>query len=314
MHPMNPNGTTGGGTRDADHGDHLGRLQQHRRRHSRARHLRHRRAHRRTFSVGSNKTIVGLCGAEIHGHVDDQRLVNVIVRNIKIVGYGVGNCALDPSYDPTVGCSSGDDAITVAAARTTSGSITATSPTAPTATSTSRSAPTSSPCRGPSSTTRARTDNTGNDSTGAAGHRFSNLIGGGDNSPGDVGKLNVTWHHDWWADNVSRAPAAHPLRQEPPVQQPLDVVGRQLLRARRHERAHPGREQRLRRRDQPAAVQQHRRPDDVLHHRHQQPLHRRQRPRSTGGGGTPFTTPPYTYTLTIRPGLQAAITAGAGPH
>ena len=29
----------------------------------------------------------------------------------------------------------------------------------------------------------ARTDNGGNDSTGAAGHRFSNLVGGDDNSP-----------------------------------------------------------------------------------------------------------------------------------
>ena len=48
----------------------------------------------------------------------------------------------------------------------------------------------------------ARTDNTGNDSTGAAGHRYSNLVGGSDNSAADVGKLNVTWHHNWWADRV----------------------------------------------------------------------------------------------------------------
>ena len=49
-----------------------------------------------------------------------------------------------------------------------------------------------------------RTDDTGNDSTGASGHRFSNLIGAADNVAGDVGHLNVTFHHDWWADNVNQ--------------------------------------------------------------------------------------------------------------
>ena len=49
-----------------------------------------------------------------------------------------------------------------------------------------------------------RTDNSGNDSTGASGHRFSNLIGSGDDVPEDVGHLNVTFHHDWWADNVNQ--------------------------------------------------------------------------------------------------------------
>ena len=38
---------------------------------------------------------------------------NVIVRNIEIVGFGVGNCALDPGFDRAVGCSSGDDAIII---------------------------------------------------------------------------------------------------------------------------------------------------------------------------------------------------------
>jgi pectate lyase len=36
--------------------------------------------------------------------------------------------------------------------------------------------------------------------------------------------------------------------------------------------------------------------------------------RSTGGGGTPFTTPPYTYTLDDTATLQAAIQAGVGPQ
>jgi pectate lyase len=33
-------------------------------------------------------------------------------------------------------------------------------------------------------------------------HRYSNLIGSSDGSVGDRGKLRVTWHHCWWADNV----------------------------------------------------------------------------------------------------------------
>jgi pectate lyase len=30
------------------------------------------------------------------------------------------------------------------------------------------------------------------------------LIGSADDVPGDVGHLNVTFHHDWWADNVDQ--------------------------------------------------------------------------------------------------------------
>jgi pectate lyase len=33
-------------------------------------------------------------------------------------------------------------------------------------------------------------------------HRYSNLIGAGDNETGDENLLNVTWHHNWWAQNV----------------------------------------------------------------------------------------------------------------
>ena len=39
--------------------------------------------------------------------------------------------------------------------------------------------------------------------TGAVGHRVCNLIGHSDsNSSEDTGHLNVTFHHNWWADNV----------------------------------------------------------------------------------------------------------------
>ena len=154
------------------------------------------------ITVGSNKTIVGLCGAEIHGHLGMNGSSNVIIRNLKIVGYGVGNCALDPDFDSSVGCSSGNDAVTIEneahhiwvdhcdISDGTDGNLDTTNGSDFVTISWTKFHYTT------------RTDNTGNDSTGAEGHRFSNLIGADDNLPGDVGHLNVTWHHDWWADNV----------------------------------------------------------------------------------------------------------------
>jgi len=152
-------------------------------------------------TVGSNKTIVGICGGEIHGHVEVSGSVNVIIRNIKIVGYGVGNCALDPSYDSSVGCSSGDDAISVQNSAHhiwfdhcdisdgTDGNLDITKAADYVTVSWTKFHYT------------PRTDNSGSDSTGASGHRYSNLIGGSD-TEASAGKLNITWHHDWWADNV----------------------------------------------------------------------------------------------------------------
>jgi pectate lyase len=156
------------------------------------------------INIGSNKTIVGLCGAEIHGHLGLSGSSNVIIRNIKIVGYGVGNCALDPDYDSSVGCSSGNDAVTVNSASHhlwfdhcdisdgTDGNLDITNGSDFVTVSWTKFHYTS------------RSDNSGNDSTGAEGHRFSNLIGAADGVAIDVGHLNVTWHHDWWADNVNQ--------------------------------------------------------------------------------------------------------------
>src|SRR6266700_2561467 len=156
------------------------------------------------FNIGSNKSLVGLCGATVHGHVDVSRSSNVIVRNLKIIGYGVGDCSLDPSYDPAVGCSSGNDAVTIQngahhvwfdhcdISDGTDGNLDTTSGSDFVTISWTKFHYT------------PRTDPVGNDSTGASGHRFSNLIGSADNVPGDVGHLNITWHHDWWADNVNQ--------------------------------------------------------------------------------------------------------------
>jgi pectate lyase len=154
-------------------------------------------------SIGSNKTIIGLCGAEIHGHVGLNKSSNVIIRNIKIVGYAVGDCSLDPDYSSGSGCSSGEDAITLQGQSThvwfdhddisdgTDGNLDITHASDYITISWTKFHYT------------PRTDNSGSDSTGAAGHRYSNLIGGSDdNGSEDSGHLRITWHHNWWADNV----------------------------------------------------------------------------------------------------------------
>ena len=145
-----------------------------------------------SVKVGSNKTIVGRCGAEIHGHVDMSGSVNVIFRNLKVVGY---NCSDSPSE-----CKSGADAITVVSSAhhlwfdhddisdgsdgnldITNGSDFVTVSFTKFSYSTKRTDPV----------------------TGSTGHRFSNLIGAADGLEIDAGHLNVTWTHNWWADNVA---------------------------------------------------------------------------------------------------------------
>lgn len=156
------------------------------------------------IAIGSNKTIVGLCGAEVHGHLGLSHSANVIVANLKIVGYGVGDCSKDPAFDAAVGCSSGADAVSISSASHhiwfdhcdisdgTDGNLDINAGSDFVTISWTKFHYT------------PRTDTGGNDSTGASGHRFSNLIGSGDMVPEDVGHLNVTFHHDWWADNVNQ--------------------------------------------------------------------------------------------------------------
>ena len=146
-----------------------------------------------SFSVGSNKTIAGVCGAEIHGHLSISNQSNVIVHNLKIVG---NNCSDSPNE-----CKSGADAITVNSGShhlwfdhldvsdgsdgnldITQGSDFVTVSFTKFSYSSKRSDP----------------------EAGASGHRFSNLIGASDTDAADPGHLNVTFHHCWWADNVDQ--------------------------------------------------------------------------------------------------------------
>jgi pectate lyase len=153
-----------------------------------------------TLTIGSNKTIVGLCGAEVHGHVRLSGSVNVIVRNLKIVGY---DCT-DSGATSSGNCSGGLDAITVQSAAHhlwfdhvdvsdgSDGNL-----------DIAHAADYITISWSKFHYFSARSDLGGSDSTGASGHRFSNLIGHSDsNAAEDTGHLRITFHHNWWAENV----------------------------------------------------------------------------------------------------------------
>jgi pectate lyase len=266
-----------------------------------------------SISVGSNKTIAGLCGAEIHGHVEMSGSVNVIIRNIKIVGYGVGDCSLDPSYDSTVGCSSGQDAISLQKnahnvwfdhcdiSDGTDGNLDITNAADFVTVSWTKFHYT------------PRTDNSGSDSTGASGHRFSNLVGGSDNSSGDVGKLNVTWHHNWWADNV--------VERQPRVRYGKNHVLNNLFTSSASNYCvRAGMDAQILVENNAFVGVKNPQQFNSTADQGTSTITAQGNlysgtsgTQSTGGSGTPFTTPPYAYTPDATAGLQAAIQSGAGP-
>ena len=266
------------------------------------------------IKVGSNKTIAGLCGAELHGHVEVSGSTNVIIRNIAIVGYGVGDCSLDPSFDSSVGCSSGADAISVQKKSNhiwidhcdisdgTDGNLDITN--AADFVTVSWTKFHYSP----------RKDPEGSDSTGDAGHRFSNLVGGSDSATGDAGTLNITWHHDWWADNV--------VERQPRVRFGKNHLFNNLWSSSASNYC-------VR-----AGTQAQILVDDSVFTGIKDPQQFNSTTdqgtsfitatnnvytnisgtKATGGGGTAFTSPPYAYTPDPTGTLQAAIQSGAGPH
>jgi pectate lyase len=146
-----------------------------------------------SFSVGSNKTLIGVCGAQVKGHIGISGSSNVILRNFKMVG---NNCADSPQD-----CSGGADAITLSGGAKnvwidhldvsdgSDGNLDVTQGSDFVTISWTKF-----------SYSSKRTD----PDAGASGHRFSNLIGSSDTEPLDVGHLNVTYHHCWWAQNVDQ--------------------------------------------------------------------------------------------------------------
>src|SRR5215471_1928909 len=154
-----------------------------------------------------------------------------------------------------------------------------------------------------------RTDNTGSDATGGAGHRYSNLVGGGDNSPGDVGKLNVTWHHNWWADRV--------VERQPRVRYGKNHLFNNLWTSSGDNycvRAGTNAQILL----ENNAFIGVKTPSEFNNTADQGTSYITSTnnvytgttgTQATGGGGTPFTTPSYTYMLDAGSGVQSAVQA-----
>jgi pectate lyase len=138
-----------------------------------------------TFEVGSNKTLIGAPGAILHGSLSFNGSVNVVVRNLKIVGY---NCSDSEE------CKKGHDAVTLAGeahhiwfdhcdiSDGSDGNFDIT--------------------EGSDYVTISWTKfSYSGRRTGA--HQYSNLLGNADTaSDTDRGHIRVTFHHDWWASNV----------------------------------------------------------------------------------------------------------------
>jgi pectate lyase len=161
-----------------------------------------------------------------------------------------------------------------------------------------------------------RTDNSGSDSTGASGHRFSNLVGGTDSpsSYDDAATLNVTWHHNWWADYV--------VERQPRVRFGKNHVVNNLYTSTASKYC-------VRAGIQAQILVENNVFSGVTNPQQFNSTADQATStitssgnlysgasgtQATGGGGTPFTTPPYAYTPDSTTGLQAAIQAGAGPH
>jgi pectate lyase len=140
----------------------------------------------RRLSIGSHKTIVGVGERPtIQGSVEIEEVQNVILRNLYVVG---NNCTDGEGGD----CQRGSDAVRIGdgahhvwvdhcdVSDGSDGNL---------------------DVNGAADyVTISWTKFSYSGSTRT--HRYSNLIGSGDSSIGDRGKLRVTWHHCWWAQNV----------------------------------------------------------------------------------------------------------------
>lgn len=153
-----------------------------------------------TYTIGSNKTIIGCSGTTptLTGHVGLKASANVQIRNLNIVGF---NCK-PPDVDTANGgeCQNGQDAITVDSSHNIWFDHDAISDGSDGNLDINHGSDFITVSDTKFFYSSARSDP--ND-TGAAGHRYSNLIGGSDsNGSQDAGHLNITWVHNWWAQNV----------------------------------------------------------------------------------------------------------------
>jgi pectate lyase len=139
------------------------------------------------LKVGSNKTILGVGERPtIQGSLDFDGVVNVIARNLYVVG---NNCS---DGDTPGNCEGGTDAVRISdgshhvwidhfdVSDGSDGNLDINDQSDYITISWTKF-------------WYSGTERT---------HRYSNLIGSGDGATGDRGHLRVTWHHVWWADNV----------------------------------------------------------------------------------------------------------------
>lgn len=147
-----------------------------------------------TVRIGSNKTLIGTCGAQVVGHLQISNAFNVIVRNLKITGY---NCT-DATAVAAKDCSAGPDAVTISGAHHVWFDHDDISDGSDGNLDINQAADNIT-----ISWTRFYYSGVRKDPAGAGGgHQFSDLIGSSDTSTSDAGHLRVTFHHDWWGQNA----------------------------------------------------------------------------------------------------------------
>jgi pectate lyase len=148
-----------------------------------------------TVRIGSNKTLLGTCGAQVVGHIQISNVSNVIVRNLKITGY---NCQ-DTTAVAARDCSAGPDAITISASHHVWFDHDDISDGSDGNLDINQGADNITISWTKFYYSTARIDPAG----AGGGHQFSDLIGSSDNSSAtDAGHLRVTFHHDWWGQFV----------------------------------------------------------------------------------------------------------------
>lgn len=275
------------------------------------------------YDVGSNKTIIGCSsGAHVRGTVKiGSGSSNIIMRNLNVSGYAAGSCALDPDYDSGEGCSSGNDAIGVngnahhvwfdhcSVKDGADGNLDITNNADFVTVSWTKFSYT------------PRTDNQGDDSTGAAGHRYSNLVGGTDTAPSGfpgTRPLNVTWHHNWWADGV--------VERQPRVRYGRNhlfnnyynsastnycvragIEARILLQGNYFDGVKDPHEFNSSSNQTTANISRSGGAQQNIYNG-------TSGDQSTGGGGDAWTNPPYSYSVDAASTVPNAVKAGAGPH
>ena len=147
-----------------------------------------------TVRIGSNKTLIGTCGAQVVGHLQISNASNVIVRNLKITGYNCTDSAAVAAQD----CSAGPDAVTISGAHHVWFDHDDISDGSDGNLDINQAADNITISWTKFYYSGARTDPAG----AGGGHQFSDLIGSSDNSTSDAGHLRVTFHHDWWGQNA----------------------------------------------------------------------------------------------------------------